>query len=240
MHQLNTLPKHPFLLVLGYRAAARSCYAHKHAGPPIPPNTIAPPLQGDYPASLRARKPDVLPRFTPAQAASLNRSLDFIAVNCFTATYVRAVPGNPHGAKESKYRDGKPIGPPTGIPWMASVPSAQEKALLYMAKAYPGMDLLVSSSGTMGIAESGTRPPAALRDVGRLRYYRGYMGAVCSAAAAGARVIGWFAWSWMDSFEWTDGFRTRFGLVHVDYAGGSLARTPKDSALWLSRHFWRL
>lgn len=33
-------------------------------------------------------------------------------------------------------------------------------------------------------------------------------------------------------------YTTKFGIVHVDYEGGTLARTPKSSALWLSRHFF--
>ncbi len=34
----------------------------------------------------------------------------------------------------------------------------------------------------------------------------------------------------MDNFEWSEGFRQRFGLIHMDYRTGK--RTLKDSARW--------
>ncbi len=41
---------------------------------------------------------------------------------------------------------------------------------------------------------------------------------------------GYFAWSLIDNFEWAEGYRKRFGLVHVNYQ--TQARTLKRSALF--------
>jgi beta-glucosidase len=64
----------------------------------------------------------------------------------------------------------------------------------------------------------------------RIRYYRNYIIELNKATDDGAKVIGYFAWSLLDNFEWRLGYTSRFGIVHVDYK--TLKRYPKDSAFW--------
>ncbi|MGW7274944.1 GH1 family beta-glucosidase [Streptomyces sp. NPDC054864] len=68
-------------------------------------------------------------------------------------------------------------------------------------------------------------------DERRIDYLDGHLRALHRALEAGVDVRGYFVWSLMDNFEWAEGYRQRFGLVHVDHA--TLQRTPKASYAWL-------
>ncbi len=59
-------------------------------------------------------------------------------------------------------------------------------------------------------------------------FLRNHLMQLRRATAEGVPVKGYFHWSLMDNFEWSDGFANRFGLVYVDYK--TQQRTPKLSA----------
>jgi beta-glucosidase len=70
-------------------------------------------------------------------------------------------------------------------------------------------------------------------DERRIRYFRGYLGAVGRALKEGVPVRGYHAWSLLDNFEWAEGYSQRFGFVFVDFR--TLKRTVKDSGKWYAR-----
>jgi beta-glucosidase len=65
------------------------------------------------------------------------------------------------------------------------------------------------------ITENGT---ADSRDAFRGEYIREHLLAVRRAMQEGVRVEGYYHWSFMDNFEWAEGYSARFGLVEVDFA----------------------
>ena len=69
-----------------------------------------------------------------------------------------------------------------------------------------------------------------MEDEQRCRYYQNHLSSVDQAIRKGVDIRGYFAWSLLDNFEWSEGYKMRFGIVYVDYK--TQKRTPKRSALW--------
>lgn len=85
------------------------------------------------------------------------------------------------------------------------------------------------------ITENGTCIPdkvenGKVHDQARIEYFKDHLAAVLKAKKEGINVNGYFVWSPTDNFEWNKGFRTRFGLVYIDFQ--TQERIIKDSGLW--------
>ena len=69
-----------------------------------------------------------------------------------------------------------------------------------------------------------------VNDVSRQLFLQDHITQVLRAREDGINVNGYFVWTFTDNFEWAEGYRKRFGIVHVDY--DTLDRTLKGSGLW--------
>jgi beta-glucosidase len=67
-------------------------------------------------------------------------------------------------------------------------------------------------------------------DQRRIDYIDGHLRAVHRAIQAGVPMGGYYVWSLMDNFEWSNGYSKTFGLIHTDYA--TQKRLPRASAYW--------
>ncbi|MFW9902163.1 MAG: GH1 family beta-glucosidase, partial [Candidatus Thorarchaeota archaeon] len=56
-----------------------------------------------------------------------------------------------------------------------------------------------------------------VQDDDRLSYLKRYLEAASKAIKEGVNLKGYFVWSLMDNFEWTEGYSKRFGIIRVNY-----------------------
>lgn len=87
------------------------------------------------------------------------------------------------------------------------------------------------------VTENGTCVPDKLEngkvhDMERIGYFKNHLAELLNAKREGVNVNGYFVWSPTDNFEWDKGYRTRFGLVYVDF--NTLERYMKDSGSWFT------
>ena len=73
-------------------------------------------------------------------------------------------------------------------------------------------------------------PEGDVDDYERIAYLRDHLDAAARAIEAGVDLRGYFCWSFLDNFEWAEGYQKRFGLVYVDYR--TQQRIPKASAAY--------
>lgn len=67
-------------------------------------------------------------------------------------------------------------------------------------------------------------------DENRTNYIQSHLEQVLRAKQNCPKLGGYFVWSLTDNFEWSEGLKQRFGLIHIDY--GSQKRTMKQSGKW--------
>lgn len=69
-----------------------------------------------------------------------------------------------------------------------------------------------------------------VHDPKRLQYIQNILQQVLRAKQEGVNVNGYFVWTFLDNFEWAEGYHPRFGLVYVDFH--TQQRTVKSSGHW--------
>ncbi|GBF87897.1 glycoside hydrolase family 1 [Raphidocelis subcapitata] len=194
---------------------------------------------GRYPELLKKKfGPSVMKDFTPEEADMVRGSADFLGINHYTSRFVRANE-QPLGFVVSVFgRDSQPIGPVAQSSWLRVVPDGLYKITQYASKRYGNPEIWITENGVSAPNEAEMPVDHAVRDAFRTKYYSDYLDALCRSKRDGARITKYLAWSFMDNFEWLQGYSERFGVVHVDFKSGSLKRAVKDSGRFLSKHFF--
>ena len=92
------------------------------------------------------------------------------------------------------------------------------------------MPIVITENGT---SEYEPDLETTKNDEKRRDYFETYIRACGEAIDQGVELLGYFAWSLFDNFEWEYGYTKRFGICYVDFE--TLKRTPKSSAVWFSK-----
>ena len=179
-------------------------------------------LEGRYTDAFLASAGADAPKFTAEDLKVISSQLDFVGINVYVPKYVRATDAAP-GYEPLEFSKSHPR---MASSWHFIGPEALYWAPRHLVKLWSVRDIYITENGC-GAADD----PAAngvVYDSDRIMFLRNYLTQLQRATAEGVPVRGYFHWSSMDNFEWSDGYGTRFGLIYVDYA--TLKRTPKTSA----------
>jgi beta-glucosidase len=212
----------PVLEAAEHIAAARKAFVSSdHNG-----GILMPLLTGRYNETWLARQKEEAPKFTDADMRLIGQPLDVLGFNCYTGTYVRAVD---NGAGYETVSDFEAY-PHMNSKWLPIMPEAAYWGVRLVGEAAgkTRLPILITENG----CPDGASPDANgnVLDTDRVMFLRGCLRSAQRAVAEGYPLIGYFPWSLMDNFEWTEGYNKRFGLIHTDYP--TQRRVPKLSFRW--------
>ena len=180
-------------------------------------------LEGKYTDAFLANAGRNAPKYADEDLGIISSPIDFVGLNVYTPAHYVVAGDNGQGFVLAPFPASFPN---MSAPWLKLGPEALYWAPRHVAKLWDVKSIYITENGTSAADE-----PAAdgqIYDLDRIMYLRNYLTHLQRATAEGVPVHGYFLWSLMDNFEWSDGFATRFGLYHVDFK--TQRRTPKLSA----------
>lgn len=187
---------------------------------------IEPILGMGYPVNDLPALKKIEKYMLPEDASNMAFDFDFIGIQNYTRLVAKNFPFIPliRTINVSPKKLGNDV---TDMNWEV-YPEGIYRILKQFA-AYPNVkNIIVTENGAAfpdQVSENHVNDPK------RLQFIQNYLQQVLKAKNEGVPVKGYFVWSFMDNFEWAEGYRPRFGLVHVDFA--TQKRTIKNSGLWL-------
>ena len=181
---------------------------------------------GRYPLEAEKTFGNDMPEIQDGDMALISTPVDFHAQNIYEGIPISA-PVSQEDREQGFSTGSFPAGAPrTALKWNIT-PRSMRYFTKYICDRYK-KPLIISENGlsctdTISLDKK-------IHDIQRIDFTTAYLEELSKAIQDGADIRGYFHWSFLDNFEWAQGYGERFGLVHVDYQ--TQKRTPKDSAYW--------
>jgi beta-glucosidase len=151
------------------------------------------------------------PKFTAEEMEIISSPMDFTGLNIYEPTWVRAsdeAPGYELLDQPSSY-------PHMAASWLYFGPQGMYWSPKHAESLWGIKKIYITENGAAS-ADVMTEGGEVL-DTDRILFLRSYLEQLQRATAEGVPVKGYFLWSLLDNYEWSDGYNVRFGITYVDY-----------------------
>lgn len=166
---------------------------------------------------------------------------DFLGINYYMSDWMTSFEGETEISHNGKGQKGgskyqlKGVGqrvydvdvPRTDWDWMI-YPQGLYDQILRVMRDYPNYKKIYITENGLGYKDEFVDD--TVYDDARIDYVKQHLEVIADAIAEGANVKGYFIWSLMDVFSWSNGYEKRYGLFYVDF--DDQKRYPKKSAYW--------
>jgi beta-glucosidase len=212
----NAIVTVPAIETPDYIAAARKAMREENA------RFLTVIMEGRYTDAYLSRLGPDAPHFTQSELKAISSPLDFVGLNVYEGAYVRPDDG-PTGYAV--------LPPPASYPtmystWLRITPEAIYWSPRLVTDLWGVKAIFITENGTS--SEDVVAPDGHVYDTDRIMFLRSYFTQLQRATAEGIPLRGYFLWSFLDNFEWADGYDKRFGIIYVDFK--TQRRIPKLSA----------
>lgn len=178
---------------------------------------LDPIVLGRYPDNLSKEFNDFVKTIPAEDMEIISYPMDFLGVNVYNGIPIDAL-GN-----EVK----KPVGfPRTALRWPIT-PKVIHYGINALYNRYH-LPVLITENGQA--CNDRIFLDSKVHDPDRIDFLQRYLSELELSIQDGAKVLGYFHWSFLDNFEWHSGYDARFGMVYVNYE--TQERILKDSAYW--------
>ncbi len=181
-----------------------------------------PVFLGKYPEDGLKMFGDDAPEIKPGDMEIIYQPIDYCGHNVYTAKRYKA------GA------DGNPVEVPPVAGYNITsqddwevLPESMYWTLKFMSEKYR-VPIMITENGHQNL--DSVSLDGKVHDPQRIDYLHRHLLQLKKAMDEGVDVRGYFAWTLLDNFEWSFGYKVRVGLVYTDYK--TLERIPKDSFKW--------
>jgi beta-glucosidase len=181
-------------------------------------------MEGKYVDSYLEQEGANAPKVEPGDMRAIGSPLDFVGLNIYTPTYVRA-----DGSAKGYAVEPAPTSyPHMASPWLTIGPECIYWGVRNVCDLWNPKGIYITENGCS--SDDVLTPAGRVEDTDRVMYLRNHLTHLHRAATEGYQIKGYFLWSLLDNYEWADGYSKRFGIHYVDFK--TQKRTAKLSAEW--------